>query len=139
MTNAFLETRQHRFLVAGIDVDNAIRGETDLGQRGRKKILPRDAPEDFAVCPRRDAGGEKGGRCAIYGGIAATGDLVQCPEREAPARKTVVDRLNPERERRVGARRHALKALNSLAKPKNGRWLNRSTHALVKRFQSDSS
>jgi hypothetical protein len=32
VTDAFLETRQHRFLVASIDVDDAIRGETDRGQ-----------------------------------------------------------------------------------------------------------
>jgi hypothetical protein len=60
--DAFLETCEHGFLVAGIDVDDAVRGETDLGKRGRKKILPRDAPEDSALCPPRDAGGEKGGR-----------------------------------------------------------------------------
>jgi hypothetical protein len=52
----------------------------------------------------------------------------------APAGKTAVDRFDPEGEYRAGARRHALKPLNLLAK--DGRWLNRSTHALVKRFQS---
>jgi hypothetical protein len=85
-------------LVAGIDVDDAVRGEADLGKRGRKKILPRDAPEDSALCPRRDAGSEKGGRCAINGRIAAPGDLVQRAKREPPARKTAVDRLDPEWE-----------------------------------------
>jgi hypothetical protein len=32
-TDPFLETRQHRFLVAGVDVDDAMGGETDLGRR----------------------------------------------------------------------------------------------------------
>lgn len=136
MPDAFLETREQGFLVAGIDVDDAVRGETDLGKRGRKEILPRDAPEDSALCPRRNADGEKGGRCAINGRIAAPGDLVQRAKREPPARKTAVDRLDPEWEHRPGARRHAFKALNLLAKPKNGGWLDRSTHALFKRFGS---
>ena len=94
--DAFLETCEQGFLVAGIDVDDAVRRETDLGKRGRKEILPRDAPEDSALCPRRDAGSKKGGRCAINGRIAAPGDLVQRAKREPPARKTAVDRLDPE-------------------------------------------
>jgi hypothetical protein len=50
-----------------------------------------------------------------------------------------VDRLDPEWEHRPGARRHAFKALNLLAKPKNGGRLDQSTHALFKRFGRDSS
>ena len=136
MPDAFLETPEHGFLVAGVDVDDAVGGKTDLRQRGRKKVLPGDAPEDFALCPRRDSGGEKGGRGPIDGRIAATRDLVQRAKPQPPTRKTAVDRFDPEGEYRAGARRHALKPLNLLAKAKDGRWLNRSTHALVKRFQS---
>ena len=136
MPDAFLETPEYGFLVAGVDVDNAVGGKTGLGQCGRKKVLPGDAPEDFALCPRRDAGGEKGGRCAIDGRIAATRDLVQRAKPQPPARKTAVDGFDPEGEYRAGARRHALKPLNLLAKAKDGSWLNRSTHALVKRFRS---
>ena len=56
--DAFLEARGHGFLIAGIDVDDAVRGETDLGKRGRKEILAPNAPEDFALsssprCRRR--------------------------------------------------------------------------------------
>jgi hypothetical protein len=68
--------------------------------------------------------------------IAAPRDLVQRAKPQPPHRKTAVDRFAPEGEYRAGARRHALKPLNLLAKAKDGRWLNRSTHSLVKRFQS---
>ena len=135
MTHAFLETGQHGLLVAGVDVDDAIRGETDLGQGRREQILPGDAPQDLALGPRRDAGREQSRRGAVDGGVAAAGDLVQRPERQPATRQSVVDSLDPEREHSPGAQRHTLKALNLLAKPQDGGWLDRSTHALVKRFQ----
>ena len=110
-------------------------GETDLGQCRREQILPGDAPQDLAFGPRRDAGGEQGGRSAVDGGVATAGDLVQRPERQPAARKPAVDGLDAERQHGPGAQRHALKALNLLAKPQNGGWLDRSTHVLFKRFQ----
>ena len=136
MPDAFLETREQGFVVAGIDVDDAVRGETDLGQRGRKEVLRCDAPEDFAACPRRDAGGEKGGGCTIDGRIAAPGDLVQRAKREPPARKMAVDRLEgvPPRPRSV------LPFGIQIAKPKNGGWLDRSNSCPLQTFwERDSS
>ena len=135
MTDAFLETRKHRLLVAGVDVDDAVGGETDLGQGRREQVLPGDAPQDLAFGPRRDAGGEQRCRCAVDGGVAAAGDLVQRPKRQPAAREPAVDGLDAERQYGPRAQRHALKALNLLAKPQDGGWLDRSTHALVKRFQ----
>ena len=133
MTDPFLETCEHAFLVAGVDVDDAVRGETDLGQSRCKQILPGDAPQDLSFGARRDAGGEESGRRAVDGGIAAAGDLVQRPERQPAARQPAVDRLDAERKHRPRAQRHALKALNLLAKPQNGGWLDGSTHALFER------
>ncbi len=36
MTNSLLEARQYRLLVAGIDVDDPVRTETNLRQRRRE-------------------------------------------------------------------------------------------------------
>jgi len=135
VTNAFLETRQHRFLIAGVDVDDPVRRETDPRQRWREQILPGDAPQDLAFRARRDAGGEEGGRSAVDGGIATSRHFVQRPERQAAARQSAVNGLDPKREHSPGTLLQALKALNLLAKPQNGGWLDRSTDALVKRFQ----
>jgi hypothetical protein len=135
VTNAFLETCEHRFFVAGVDVDDPVRGETDLGERRREQILPSDAPEDLAFRARRDAGGEQGGRCAVDGGVATSRHFVQSPTRQAAARKAAVDCLDAERQYGPDAQLGALKALNLLTKPQDGGWLDRSSHALVKRFQ----
>jgi len=120
VTDAFLETRQHRFLVAGVDIDDAVRGETDLGEGRRKQVLPSDAPEDLSFGPRRDAGGEQGGCRAVDGGIATSRHFVQRPERQPATGKAAVDSSDTERKDGPGAQRCALKALNLLAKPQNG-------------------
>ncbi len=117
MTNSLLETCQHRFLVAGVDIDDAVRGKTDLGKCRRKQILPGDAPQDLAFGPGRDAGGEQGGCRAVDCSIATSRHFVQGPERQATARKATVDRLDAERQYGPGARLGALKALNLLTKP----------------------
>jgi hypothetical protein len=112
VTDPFLEARQHRFLVAGVDVDHAVRTEADLSQRRRKQVLPGNAPQDFALGPGRDAGGEPGGRGAVDGGIAISRHFVQRPERQPTQRRP-------------------LKALNLLAVSSDGRWLDRDTHVLL--------
>lgn len=117
MTNAFLETRQYRLLVAGIDVDDTVRIKADLGESRREQVLARDAPQDFALGPRCDAGGEQGGSRAVDRGVATSCHFVQRPERQTAAWKPAVDRLDPERQHRARTRRHAFKALNLLAKP----------------------
>ncbi len=131
MTDAFLETGEHRFLITGVDIDDAVGGETDLGQRRREQVLPGDAPKDLALGPSRDAGGEQGGRCAVDGGVAAAGDFVQRPERQPAARQSAIDGRNAERKNRAGAQRRTLKALNLLAESSDGRWLDGDTHVLL--------
>jgi hypothetical protein len=134
VTDSFLETRQHGLLVAGIDVDDAVGVETDLGQGRREKVLPRDAPEHLALGSRRDARGEQGGRGAVDGGVATSRHFVQRPERQPSAREAPVDGLDAERKHRPGTQRRALKTLYLLAKPQDGGWRDRSTHALFERF-----
>ena len=131
MTDAFLETRQHRLLITGVDIDDAVGGETDLGERWREQVLAGDAPQDLALGPRRDTGSEQGGRCAVDGGIATSRHLVQRPKRQPAAREPSIDRLDAERKDRPSAQRRPLKALNLLAESPDGRWLDGDTHGLL--------
>ena len=119
--NSFLETGEHRLLVAGVDIDNPVRGETDLGERRRKQVLPGDAPKDLAPGPPRDASGEQGGRSTIDRRVATSRHFVQRPERQPATGKAAVDSRDTERKNGPGAQRRALKTLNLLAKPQNGR------------------
>ena len=136
MPNPFLETGQHRFLITGVDVDDPVRAEADLRERRREQILPSDAPQDLAFGARRDAGGEQRGRSTIDGGVATSRHFVQRPKCQPAAGQAAVDGLDAERQYNgPGAQLGALKALNLLTKPQDGGWLDRSTHALVKRFQ----
>jgi hypothetical protein len=116
MSNSFLETGQHRLLVAGVDKDDTVRTETDLGQGRREEVLPGDAPEHLAFRSGGDAGREQGSRRTIDGGIAAAGNLVQRPERQAAAGQPVVYGPDPKRQNCPGAQRRSLKLLNLLAK-----------------------
>ncbi len=38
MAQAFLKTRQHRLFVAGLDIDDPVRGQTDLRQGRREQV-----------------------------------------------------------------------------------------------------
>ena len=131
MTNALLETGQHRLLVAGIDIDHPVRAQTDLGQGRREQVLPGDAPQDLAPGPGGDAGREQ--RCGrpVDRGIAAAGHLVQRPERHPSPREPVVYGPDPERQDGAGALRQSLKLLNLLAKATDCQWLYGDTHGLL--------
>ena len=122
MPDPLLEARQHRLLVAGVDVDDAVRVKTDLGQSRREKVLPGDAPQNLALGARRDAGGKQGSHSAIDGGVATSCHFVQRPERQAPAGEPAIDGFDTKGEHRPGTLLHALKALNLLAKPPDGGW-----------------
>ena len=133
MTNSFLKTGEHRLLIAGVDVDDAIGSKTDLGKSRREKVLP-GAPQNLALRARRDASGEQGRCGSVDGRVATTGNLVQRAERQPTTWQPRVDSLDTEREYGPGTLLHAFKTLNLLAKPQDGGWLDRSTHALVRRF-----
>ena len=130
MPDTFLEAGQHGFLVAGIDIDDPVWTETDLSQSRREQVLPGDAPENFALGPRGDAGREQGGRGAIDRGVAAAGHLMQRPERQTSAGKSVIYGSDPKRQDRAGAQMCTFEALDLLAKAPYGGRLDNDTHAL---------
>lgn len=86
MTDAFLKTCEHGFLVTGVDVDDTVRMKTHLSQGRREQILLGDAPQDLALGARGDSGGEQGGCGAVDGSIATSRHFVQRPERKAATR-----------------------------------------------------
>ena len=120
MPNAFLETCQHRLLVAGVDVDDAVRVKADLGQRRREQVLPRDAPKNFAPGARCDPGREQCRSGTVDGGISTAGNFVQRPDRQPTTGKVGVDGIDTERQDRTGAQRRPFKPLNLLAETTNG-------------------
>ena len=120
MPDAFLEACQHRLLIAGVHVDDAVGGEADLGQRGREQVLPSDAPKNLAPGARCYPGREQGRSGTIDGGIATSRHLVQRPERQPAAGKAGVDGTDTERQDLAGAQRRPFKPLNLLAETTNG-------------------
>lgn len=76
MPNALLEARQHRLLIASIDVDDPIRTEAHLSQSRCKQILPGDAPEHLPPGARRNAGREQCSSRPVDGGVPSAGDFV---------------------------------------------------------------
>jgi hypothetical protein len=126
----FLEAGQHRLLIAGVDIDDPVGGETDLGQGRHEQVLPRDAPEHLAPGPRSDPSREQGCCGSVDRGIAAACNFVQRAERQSATGKAAVDHRHSERQDRAGAKRRSLKPLNLLAKAADGGRLDGSTHTL---------
>jgi hypothetical protein len=98
MPDAFLEAGQHGFLVAGIDIDDPVSGEADLGQGRRKQVLPGDA-----LRPGGDAGCEQSRSSPVDRGISAASDFVQRPKRQPAAWQPIVDGGKAEGQDRPGA------------------------------------
>ena len=87
MPQPFLETGQHRLLVAGLDIDHAVGREAGLGERRREEVLPGDAPQNLARGARGDPGGEQRRGRAIDRAVAAAGHLMQRAERQSASRQ----------------------------------------------------
>lgn len=68
---------EHRLVVAGLDIDDAIGHKPGLRERRGEEIGLRHAPENFSLGARSDAGTEKRGGCAIYRSFTAACDLVK--------------------------------------------------------------
>jgi hypothetical protein len=77
VTQSLLEAPQQRRLVAGFDVEDAVRAKSSLRQCRGEQVRTGNAPQNFAGCPRCDSGREQRCRGAVDGAVAATGDFVQ--------------------------------------------------------------
>ena len=83
MTQALFGAGEHRLVIARLYVDDAISGETNLGDRRREQVRTRQAPKDVAGRARSDTGNEKRRGGAVDGAVAAAGDFMQRAELQA--------------------------------------------------------
>lgn len=110
MAQPFLETRQGRLLVTGLDIDHPVRRQPGRLQPRRKQILITHAPEDLPHGPCQDAGRKQSRGSAVQRTIAGPGHLMQGAEGQATAgqahvhlrhaegenpRQTAIGRLKP--------------------------------------------
>lgn len=77
MAQALFHAGENRFVIAGLDVDDAVGNEPRLGECWGEEVGPGQAPEHFAAASGCDTGAEQSGRGAVEGTVAAAGDLMQ--------------------------------------------------------------
>lgn len=115
MPDAFFHAGENCLVVAGLDIDDAVRFQARLLQRRRKEIGPGDAPQNLASRARRDAA-RKQRRCrGVYGAIATAGDFMQRAKRQAAARESCIELGDSEGKYRSGAPASALNLLDPRA------------------------
>ncbi len=88
MAQALFHAGKDCFVVTSLDVDDAIRDQTCLRERRSKKVRPGQAPKHFAPASRRHPGAEQCRCCPVNRAVAATSDLMECPQSEASTRQT---------------------------------------------------
>lgn len=59
MAQALFHAGEHRFVIAGLDVDHAVRDQPRLRHRRREQIGSGEAPEHLAATPRGNPGAEQ--------------------------------------------------------------------------------
>lgn len=100
----FLHAGKNRLVVSGLDMDDAIRGETSLFQSRREQILLRDTPQNLARCSSGYPGHETGGCRTVDSAIPAAGNFVQTTKRKPTARQSPIQRWHAERQHLPRAR-----------------------------------
>lgn len=100
MAETFLETRKNRLVVTALEVDDPVGMEPGLGQGWFEQIASIEAPENFARCPRRDAGDEESGCRAVYRPVTTAGDFVKRAELEPPSGQPPIDLRHAKRQHR---------------------------------------
>lgn len=88
MAQALLHAGQHRLVVAGLHVDDAIRNKAGLRECGREEVGARQAPEHLSATPGGHSGAEQGGSRPVDGTVAAAGDLMEGSECQPPTGQT---------------------------------------------------
>lgn len=86
MPDAFFHAGEDCLVVAGLDIDDAVRFEPRLRQRRGEQVGPGDAPQHLTSCARRYTAREQGCCRAIDGAVAAARDFMQRAERQSAPR-----------------------------------------------------
>lgn len=69
-----------------------------MGQCGREKIGPRQAPDDLALCPRRHSRSKQGSRRSVDCPCPTSGEFMDRTVGEPAARKPLIDLWHPKRK-----------------------------------------
>ena len=77
MPETFLHAGEHRRLVARLDVDHAIGGQTGLSEGRREEVGSGDAPEHLTLGTGCYPGAEERGGGTVDGSISTAGHLVE--------------------------------------------------------------
>lgn len=85
MAQPFLETRQGRLLITGLDIDHSVRRQPGRLKSRGKQILITHAPEDLPHGPCQDAGRKQSRGSAVQRAVAGPGHLMQGAEGQAAA------------------------------------------------------
>ena len=86
MAQAFLYASKHGLVVAGLDIDDAVRCEARLGQRWSEQIRPRDDPKHLAAGSGSYSARKECGRRPVDRAVTAAGDFVERTECQAASR-----------------------------------------------------
>ena len=121
MAKALLHAGKHRAIVASLDVDDAVGRETSLGKRRGEQVRTHDAPQDFALGPGGDAGGEERRGGAVERPVSSAGDLMERSQREPAPGQARVNGREFEGQHRIGATTAAFDGGDPLAKCFDGR------------------
>ncbi len=98
MAKTFLEAGHEGLLVAGLDIDDAVRLQPGVAERRGEQVRPRDTPEHRAGQASDDPGREQRGGRAAYGVVAAAGHLVKGSQGQTSAGERSVQSLHLERK-----------------------------------------
>ncbi len=115
MAQALFHASEHRLVVTGLDVDDAIRDQACLRERRGKKVRPGQTPKHFAPASRRHPGAKQCRGRAVDGAVASTCDFVEGSQCQSAARQARVDGRDSERQHRPTAGASALDPLDLVA------------------------
>jgi len=116
MAQPLFKADKDGLFVATIKVDDAVRLQSGLRERRREQIRPRDAPEHLTPRTCGNAGGEQPCRRPVHGAIAASGDFMQCTERQPAARQPPIDLADAKRQNDPGTASRSFDTLDVLTK-----------------------
>jgi hypothetical protein len=129
MPKTLFDGRQDFGLSSCLGVDDAIRMKADGGKRRGEEVTALQAPQNWALQAREDAGREQSSACAMLARSAGSHELVNGPEGEPIPRQVLVEGGNTERQHGTPSAA-SLKPLNALAKLRQNHVTPGMRHAL---------
>jgi hypothetical protein len=98
MPHTLFDGRQDFGLPARLGIDDAIGMKADGGKRRGEEVTALQAPQNWTLQAREDAGGEQSSACTMLARSAGFHELVNSPEGEPIPRQVLVEGGNTERQ-----------------------------------------